>query len=412
MRRRVLRALGVLHILAGLALNPWLLGRLLSPDGSIDSLFFKTAVLALEAALLALGAFTLARPGSERAANLNLLALSSVVAAPLLGESAWRAAIASGSKKLRDPALYAEYSSDDDYWKLEQRWGPRWKAASPERVHPLLGWSQDRVTAENPLGLSKASLRRLRSAKPKLLFYGDSFVRGAADPGFRLPEYLDARVGRMTVVDLGVGGFGLDQTYLMFRETHPKTRGPVVLVGVFLDDLDRSALTVRSSQKPYFVADPAGRLTLAGIPVEKDQPSFFASHPASIRSFLWAFVRRTVLKRTDPGKAELKRRVNGGLLDLFQAEAGRTRTRVLFALFYGEADLRATPWQEEFLKRELELRGLPYVDTKPLLLGHARASGAGLPSFYSSGDGHHNNLGNRVIAEGILARLRELGFVR
>ena len=62
-------------------------------------------------------------------------------------------------------------------------------------------------------------------------------------------------------------------------------------------DLDRSVLSVRIGQKPYFeLVD--GRLELRGVPVEPSAEAYFANHPPRIRSYLWAML---VHSRALPG---------------------------------------------------------------------------------------------------------------
>src|SRR5262249_8821439 len=116
-------------------------------------------------------------------------------------------------------------------------------------------------------------------------FYGDSYVKGAADPPFELPRYLNERLDNVDVIDIGVGGYGTDQILLMFRETYSKVQRPLIIVGVFLEDVDRAILSVRTSQKPFFRMDDQQELILSGVPIVSDQDSFFSTRSLGFRSY-------------------------------------------------------------------------------------------------------------------------------
>ena len=76
--------LGGLLLLAGLALNPWSLGRLLSPDGQVDNTDFRGMILAAEALLVAAGLVVVRmRPRTAPLPIAVLLALPLLAAAGL-----------------------------------------------------------------------------------------------------------------------------------------------------------------------------------------------------------------------------------------------------------------------------------------------------------------------------------------
>jgi hypothetical protein len=328
-----------------------------------------------------------------------------VIGCPLAGELVFRTGIGLKIAAFRSPGLYADWFSDDDYWKLWQRWegwGPYEAGVS---VHPRLGWSQDQVTPHNPLGLRPESLQRLASTRPKILFYGDSFVDGVSDDELHLPEYLNHRLDSVDVVDLSVGGYGIDQIYLLFRETVGRVARPTVLVGILVnDDLDRAVLSVRTSQKPFFVPDSVGELQLKGIPIQKDQASYYRTHPSSIRSYLLSFLRLRLLG--PDRRIERKKAIASRLLDRFTADTRQAGADLIFVLFYGEGDLRQRSWQESFLKAQLGARKLPFIDTRDVILKYAERSGGATAALYAPGNGHHNNLGNQVVGQGILEYLQ------
>lgn len=360
------------------------------------------AIGVLGAALVNLGLLRWHKPRSDWLIGLNLTVWTAVVVVPILGEVTLRAGIGIGFPAVRRPALYADWYSDDDYWLLQQRWDRRWRHASPERVHEVLGWSRAEVTPSNPLGLNETAVARLATDGAKALFFGDSFVRGSAERAYQLPEYLNDRLsGEATVVDVSVNGYGLDQIYLLFRELHPRAAGSLFLVGILTnDDLDRTVLTVRTSQKPYFVPDERGALELRGVPIQRDQAAYFENARLTFRSFFLASVRQRLLG--SDRRLDAKKRISTSLISRFLDDARKANSEIVFVLFYTERGLREDSWQEQFLLATLRQAKARFVDTKPLLLQHATASVTSLRSLYVPGDGHHNSTGNRVIGDGIL----------
>jgi hypothetical protein len=405
MRDKLLGAIGYFYICLGVTLNPWVLGRLLAPDGKIESPRIIAIIVLVELLLIAIGGVTLWKRRAAFLPNLHLVIASLAIGCPLAGELVFRTGIGLKIAPFRSPGLYADWFSDDDYWKLQQHWVGLRPYAAAGSVHPRLGWSQEKVTPENPLGLHPRSLERLASTKPKILFYGDSFVDGSSDDEFHLPEYLNNRLDSVDVVDLSVGGYGIDQIYLLFSETVGRVARPTVLVGILVsDDLDRAVLSVRTSQKPYFVLDSVGELKLEGIPVQKDQASYFRTHPSSVRSYLLSFLRLRLLG--PDSRIERKKAIASRLLDRFSAEARRAGADLIFVLFYAEWDLRERTWKESYLKAELGARKLPFIDTKAVILTYVERSGGVTAALYEPRGGHHNNLGNEVIGQGILEYLR------
>jgi hypothetical protein len=63
-------------------------------------------------------------------------------------------------------------------------------------------------------------------------------------------------------------------------------QNPFVISSILIQDVDRSTLSVRVGQKPYFelVAD---ELVLWGVPINADSKAFFAMNPPAIPSCLF-----------------------------------------------------------------------------------------------------------------------------
>jgi len=371
----------------------------------------KVLIWSFDIFLIVFGVLTLKK--TEIIVNLNLLLWVVVITTPLLGEILIRTGIALNVDQFKSPSLYADSKVDDDYWKLSLEWEKNRRnlfiktggqlSTKPERVHPLLGWSQTNITKDNPLGLQEDTLKKMGSMRPKILFYGDSFVKGVSDKEFQIPRFMNSKMGGVDVVDLGEGAYGTDQVYLMFQETYQKVSHPLVLVGLLPGDLDRLVLSVRPAQKPYFIIDAAGNLQLKGVPIEIDQRKYFQNHPVSIKSYFLAFLKQKFFFAEQ--KIGMKEQIASRLLELFKSNAVNANDKLLFILFYEESALKRIDWREAFLKNKLNQMGMPYIDTKDILLRYAQENHLDPSSFYKKGNGHHNNLGNQVIAQGIIRYL-------
>lgn len=313
-------------------------------------------------------------------------------------------------EKLRHPELYAGYSDDDDYWKLYYRFDGAFKPATPTEAHPVLGWSQTEIDKENPLGLEHDTLNNLLSSKLHVMFYGDSFVKGRSSPDYFICTYMTKHLNNAVVVDLGVGGYGLDQIFLMFKLTYNKVMKPYVLIGVLCDDdLDRSVLTVRMSQKPRFILKN-GELSLTGVPIDIDQKRFFETHPVEIKSYFFRYLLRNLLSgfsciRDHLSKINEKIQINTRIIEEIKRLSDNEGTPLEFVLFYAPRSLQRVTWQEKFLKDKLNELQIPFIDTKTLLLNYAKENNIDTHYFYSFPNGHHNDLGNQIIANGLLSEL-------
>jgi hypothetical protein len=174
-----------------------------------------------------------------------------------------------------------------------------------------------------------------------------------SDEAYVIPNYLQHRLAGRDVVDLSMGGYGLDQIYLMYRETHRLVADPIVLVGVLVsDDLDRTVLTMRTSTKPYFVVGATGVLSLEGVPITQQTAAECHRAPLKINSYLAALVKRKLFPDEEEQVTARKTAINAKLLEAFtQDDAAPT-----FVLFYNRQDIGREDWRERFMKTTLPVR--------------------------------------------------------
>ncbi len=406
----MLIAWAVALLIVGLS-GEWLLLPAVWPHDEAPPPLLLWSLRAVSAALVLWSALSIALRRRPLVKKLNLSLFMLLVPIPVCAELALRATFLVAGSPTRHPKHYADWSSEDDYWKLHGRWVGEW-APRPERVHPLLGWSQARVTPDNPWGLLAETRERLvPNDRPKVLFYGDSFVEGIAKPPFWIPNYMDRELPATDVIHLGVGGFGTDQIHLLFRETNGLAAAPFVIFGVMTYDLDRAVLSVRTGLKPRLVVDDSGELRVTRTPVPREQSEFFASAPLDFRSYLFQMIRMQILRAIAPDqRVAEKRRLNSAILEQTVGLARQRSLEILYVIFYDPKALRVADWREHYLKAELDRLGVAYLDTRPILLAACRDDDLPLDHYYASDGGHHNAAGNAVIGDALVHLLRERGF--
>ena len=174
------------------------------------------------------------------------------------------------------------YDSESNYWKLYYLFNGKLKP--PANPHPLLGWVGD-FSRETYLHNEASNI----NGRKAVLLYGDSFAACAttkeecfqgmlnADDEFASEGYL---------INYGVGDYGVDQIFLLLKNSLHHFQNPFVIISFMTHDVDRSTLSVRIGQKPYFEF-VGGELVLRGPPINSDPNDFFAKNPPRVPSYLF-----------------------------------------------------------------------------------------------------------------------------
>jgi hypothetical protein len=354
----------------------------------------------------------------ERGSLLNwVMFLASLILALGLAEIGLRLALFSdlfAVPQLRQAWRFADSGYEDDHWKLAFMFRAGNRAQRVGHIDPELGWAPE-VTPDNPLGLITDRSYRVEDLVNPMPFYGDSFVAGASPIPTRIPQVLDLLEPERSVLNYGVGGYGVDQIFLRFRKTVGDYEGSTALVGILTLDLDRSILGIRTGQKPYFELE-GDRLALSNLPILKTTNEYIEQNPVTIDSYLGRFLLFRMRPLVPPelfdswmGYDELherKLRVNARLLRAFKEESAEKDVDLRVVLFYSRGEVAESGWREEFLHSELKELGIPYFDSKQQLRRHMTETGLTIRELYYDDNGHPNELGNRVIAEGIHGWLR------
>jgi hypothetical protein len=128
------------------------------------------------------------------------------------------------------------------------------KPADPYRVYDAdLGWSLGKLAASDPLYYSDPQGYRCSKAMYDssntqvtdiydIVCLGDSFTHGDEVLFEETWPYLLAELNHLNVLNLGVGGYGIDQAGLRYLKEKPKAK--LVILGLISGDLERACTQV------------------------------------------------------------------------------------------------------------------------------------------------------------------------
>lgn len=345
-----------------------------------------------------------------------VLALISICATLLLCEIGFRTLLFSKApfmQRFRSPGLYADTLSDDDYWKLYYLFNGQF--APPAQPHLLLGWVGEfsRETYEHN------ETQRIGRRRPVLL-YGDSFAAcaTAAQPCFQ--QILNGArdfAQDYYFLNYGVGGYGVDQIYLLFKKSIGLYNNPLVVIGLMTEDLDRSIMTVRVGQKPYFeVVDE--QLMLKGTPINSEPKSFFADHPPDIMSYLYRFVihsdivpwRVRQYLNGEDAKRQKKLLVNKLILLKLIEELRARNLEFVFLIFHPKEGPVFDDWRDKFLQELLAANQVPFLSARVIVKEDAMRNNRQPAEYYIPEDGHPTVDQNVLIANHLKNRVLDLAM--
>ena len=331
------------------------------------------------------------------------------------------------ARTLRSPS-FAEPSSEDLYWQLQHLFEDPARRIPVPTPDPVVGWLGYAV---RPGDYAHADEPRLRGRRPVLL-YGDSYAQCNTLPRdcFQWLFERSSLAADGALLNYGIGGYGLDQIWLLMERSLPRFQDlePLVVIGILVeDDLDRSVLSFRGWPKPRLELED-GALVLRE-PVAATVEEHFERHPVPIVSYAWrGLVRRTKLLprglrgrlAADPVPPEAKQELSRRILERMVEELEGRGLEYAFLLFYtgaGVARPEKLGWRDTFLRSTLDELGARWVSTRGLLRGWSRASGREVNALYGGSqrlDGHLNVLGNQVaflaLAEAVRGASGELAW--
>lgn len=302
-----------------------------------------------------------------------------------------------------------------------------WKTADWEgltyhwdRFHPSFGWTNQpgytsgeqvpfRVTINNQ-GLRGATDYAVAapSGVARLAVFGDSTTFGEeVDDDETVPAYLEAALRDSEVLNFGVHGYGLGQMMLRLEEEgFAFAPDHVIIVALIPQDVGRTSVHFFTHAKPVFSVDEQG-LRIDNWPVRSDAELPWLVRSSFAAAWLWArpslgppatrsgaiVAGHAILQRI--GRACAEREIGWSLVLIATPET--------LDLLPVHAALRE---QVDVMRVHLGALANHRVDLIPMLTSAYAARGPEL----TEPRGHWSSEGNRLIAEGIAAALRERGL--
>lgn len=258
-----------------------------------------------------------------------------------------------------------------------------------------------RVPCHETTALGTRGVRPVVERRPKILFFGDSYVESAACSDDTITTKLEALTG-VDTLNYGVGGYGLDQIALYYERVVPRfdRDDTLVLIGLIQDDLERTLLKVRTSPKPYF--------TLRGDALELHTDHI---HPATLNDafvrplryfYLFDFLRGRLgfaaypaaMKATRDERRAQVRTMAAHLVDRFADRARQGHFRLAFVVLPSPG-VRF----DETVLAAIRARGLPVMDLQRCL------QDSGRPDADLYEELHPTSLGNDLLAACLVAQL-------
>lgn len=280
----------------------------------------------------------------------------------------------------------------------------------PKQSHPDLGWIGD-FSRDSYI---HNQIEHIGDRRPVLL-YGDSFANCVgdvlcfqdllnSDQAFSKEHYL---------LNYGVGGYGVDQIFLLFQKSIHLYDDPFVVISLMTLDLDRSILSVRTGQKPCFLIEDS-KLKLRDIPINPNPAIFFTTNPPQIKSYLY---RRIIHSNLLPKQiASFLRRANDYISKKMQVnekiileivkELRTNNIDYVFLIFHphwpGVSVLdNETDWRDSFLKQVLHENNIPYIWSKEVFKQDSMDGKYSYDDYYISSNKHPTTHFNRLIADEI-----------
>jgi len=341
----------------------------------------------------------------NRIGNIGLMIFTTAIML-VLSEFAFRLILFGDNEafsSLRNPAYYAgqiKHKNTDfyneNYWKLNYLFG---KVFNIEDPHPLLG----RIGSFDKKTLNHDNQDKVKGRRPVLL-YGDSYAK--CMPAVECYEsFLNkdtAFAANHFLLNYGVNGYGVDQIYLLFKETVNKFDKPFVIFSLLTMDLDRSMMNVRDAQKPYFILTDKG-LELQGVPITLSSSEFFEQNPPQINSYLWNKFKSGPLnpfvqnKKTEMEYIEKIKTLNTAILEEVFVKLKELNTDYVILIFQPEYHT-TEDWRLTYLRELCQKNEVPYICDLDVRNADSTFAEYNPYNYSIQGDGHPTSHANALVS--------------
>lgn len=275
---------------------------------------------------------------------------------------------------------------------------------------PLLGWDA---------GPKNTRVRGIRVIPPRTglraVALGDSFVFGnevEADQNFA--ALLDREDNGLEVLNMGVPGFGIDQSFLKYQHFASRHQPDVVIFGIYVSDYERSTVAFTAAAKPLFQAT-GNRVSLGNQPVPAPAAELRRIRQSlASQSYLLEFVRHRLPSARQPASAffDTSDRVIAHILARLRDTLTPDQQLLIVHIPRGESFASPDPFHQEMSARLLAIYqelGLAVLNLGDAFLREVASEDVARTYYVirdSGSIGHLNPPGHRLAAREIEIRLR------
>lgn len=267
------------------------------------------------------------------------------------------------------------------------------------------------INAQGFRGLSETTRERA-AGKFRIVCVGDSFTLGhGVDDQGTYPRWLERLHARVDAVNMGQGGYGVDQAYLWYLRDGAPLEADLVVFAFIAPDFDRMLDDRFQGQypKPRLELE-GGELVTTNVPVPDDWSSVRAASATSFAEGLATFDLMNRLRRRGggerrhavrPGQFQWTAEARAMLASLAATTRADGKQLVLMLFPLREPDDGRAPEVAEWVDAVAHELDVPFFDLRDEFkrLPKSEHGLMYLP------DGHLNELGNRMVAKSLLERL-------
>ncbi len=239
----------------------------------------------------------------------------------------------------------------------------------------------------------------------RIICVGDSFTYGSrCDDADTYPAQLESLDSSIEAINMGAGGYGIDQAYLWYKRDGVAFESDILLFAFIQNDFERMALpTFRTrSPKPLLVVKNQS-LKVTNVPVPNFSKSWFSVFPKKTATYLvFKKVYDEAVKPDDVFPIAVH-----VFDDLHQMSRSRKQHMVLVYLPTMHDDFRQKSKYASRVRELAESRNIPFIDFTDTF---KNLSPETLLNQFQPNDpsGHYSPEGNRLVAMTLLKELEEL----
>ncbi len=427
---KLIKYFGNFLIFIGIFLNQFVLAKLsliyyISPSKSLILIAYNISAIIL-GILLFVKAKTAAAIISKRKLELSILA-GSILFVFILLEVFLRICMFTPYCNIASFNYASYYSNIDhtDYWYFKDYiFSNEWKEGAiniEEQTNStvyrevsmepdaLLGFKRKKnvgIPCHETSNFGTRSVKNYTSTGKKILFYGNSFTATASCSNNTITSKIEKKTN-IDTLNYGVGGYSMDQTYLLFKTTYSQFNSSenIILIGLLESDIDRMMLKARMTPKPYYTVKNNNLQLHTEHIDEENIMSYFDAYKPRPKIYVLNLIlgklgiRDVWNSYLDNKNKEKKKEITRLLLDEIAEIKEKDGLNIYMVLFYYFDPINPIDpggWRRQFLISEFQKRNIDYIDLKECLTEYNKREN--IPFKAMSRSGHFTSQTNDVLA--------------